>query len=329
MSVKMIFFLIYSGIIVMSRTQGIATQNNNQQNNQQEPHPGSLQHRNNIKNYIVYFLKKACKKPTSDCKLWLLSLLGEDCFETEIIDRIEDHDCRTKKNIKEYYQSYNDFELPPFVEIQLFKTLSTKSIHNNDFAAFMNFRISKDAVFVAAYNGSIKFLQAIKDAGCNLCIKNVYNITPAYMAVMKGHEACLRLLKEAGCELGHADNHGWTPAFIAARNGHTGCLQVLKEAGCDLGRVDDCGRTLAYMAAENGHESCLRVLKEAGCDLGQAGEHGRTLAYWAARNGHESCLRVLQEAGCDLEQASYEGETPVHIAAAEGHESCLRVLKNA
>ena len=49
---------------------------------------------------------------------------------------------------------------------------------------------------------------AIKDAGCNLCIKNVYNITPAYMAVVKGNEACLRLLKEAGCELGHADNYG-------------------------------------------------------------------------------------------------------------------------
>ena len=77
----------------------------------------------------------------------MLSLLGEDCFETEIIDRIEDHDCRTKKNIKEYYQSYNDFELP--LVTQLFKTLSTKSIHNNDFAAFMNFKISKDAVFVA------------------------------------------------------------------------------------------------------------------------------------------------------------------------------------
>ena len=187
----------------MSRIQRIATQNN-----QQDPHPGSLQHRNNIKNYIVYFLKKACKKRTSDCKLWLLSLLGEDCFETEIIDRIEDHDCRTKKNIKEYYKSYNDFKLPLDTTNIFnnplsgkFKTLSAKSIHNNDFAAFMNFRISKDAVFVAAYNGSIKFLQAIKDAGCNLCIKNVYNITPAYMAAMKGHEACLCLLKRLAANL--------------------------------------------------------------------------------------------------------------------------------
>ena len=61
----------------------------------------------------------------------------------------------TKKNIKEYYQSYNDFELP--LVTQLFKTLSTKSIHNNDFAAFMNFKISKDAVPVAAYNDLLNF----------------------------------------------------------------------------------------------------------------------------------------------------------------------------
>ena len=44
----------------MSRIQGIATQNN-QPNNQQDPHPGSLQHRNNTKNYIVHILRKLAK----------------------------------------------------------------------------------------------------------------------------------------------------------------------------------------------------------------------------------------------------------------------------
>ena len=102
----------------MSRKQRIATKNNNQQNNQQnnhhDLHPGSLQHRNNIKNYIFYIFKKACKAPSSYCKLWMLSFLGEDCFDTEIIRRIEDHDCRTKEDIEEYYKSYPHFSFPHF-----------------------------------------------------------------------------------------------------------------------------------------------------------------------------------------------------------------------
>ena len=128
----------------MSRIQRIATQNNqtnNQTNNQQEPHPGSLQHRNNIKNYIVYIFKNACKEPTSECKLWMLSLLGEDCFESEIIDRIEDYDCRTKQDIEEYYNSYIavfDWEYTScdileyynsFTLSKCSKSLSAKAIH--------------------------------------------------------------------------------------------------------------------------------------------------------------------------------------------------------
>ena len=83
-----------------------------------------------------------------------------------------------RRILKNITNPYNDFELP--LVTQLFKTLSTKSIHNNDFAAFMNFKISKDAVFVAAYNGSIKFLQATKDAGCDPCVKDNDGTTPAH-----------------------------------------------------------------------------------------------------------------------------------------------------
>jgi ankyrin repeat protein len=319
----------------MFREQGITNQNNNHKNNQQGAHPGSLQHRNNIKNYIIYILKKACQESSTElckdnCQLWMMWLLGEDCLDTEIFNRIEDYDCRTKEDIEEYYESYCEVSHFEYFHRKWIKSLSAKSIDNNDFMGFMKLEIKEDAVTMAVYTGSIKFLQVIKNSGYDLRKVTHYGTTPAHIAADKGHEACLRLLHEAGCNLDKAeDTCLQTPAHIAAMNGHEACLRLLKDAGCDLQQVDDDGATPVHIAAMSGHEACLRLLKEAGCDLGQMIDTGATAALMAAMNGHEACLCLLKEGGCDLGQAEANGITPAFMAAQNGHEACLRLLKDA
>jgi ankyrin repeat protein len=85
------------------------------------------------------------------------------------------------------------------------------------------------AVMVCARNGSVKCMQLLIDAGCNVnaTMAGGGGASALYVATQQGHRECVELLLRAGANVNAARDTGATPLYIATQQKRLDCISLV------------------------------------------------------------------------------------------------------
>ena len=147
-------------------------------------------------------------------------------------------------------------------------------------------------------HGDTDCLRIPVESKANLDLPNKDNVTPAFVAVHKGHTGCLRLLAEGKADLDLPTKDGVTPAFLAAENGHTYCFRLLAESKANLETADNTGVTPLGIVVSRDRVDAVQLLVTHGVAVNPPPDNwGDTPLSEAKAAGHSAMVEILLAAG--------------------------------
>jgi len=208
------------------------------------------------------------------------------------------------------------------------------------------------ALHLAAMNGHIDTIRALKEMGGDLSVKCDNHGTPMHWAARR---EILKVLQEMqGTKIKEpptpiSDVEGqelldaikvWSdmealgrkgrqrPIHCATRYGDLDAVKLLLELGEDISALDCNSNTAMHYAAAGGYLDIVKELKETGASISARNYRGSTPIHRAARFGSVHVIEALKEMGADILAEGYGGATILHYAVAGNQSRTLRMLKN-
>ena len=118
-------------------------------------------------------------------------------------------------------------------------------------------------------------LRAMIKAGAK--VNDVEGFTPPLLsAARQGSEARMRMLLEAGANVKVADVNDMTPLMYVSSMGKVDLMRAMIQAGADVNAQNKEGKTALMMAVHHGDAEAVRILLEAGADVNAKDKEGRT-----------------------------------------------------
>ncbi len=143
------------------------------------------------------------------------------------------------------------------------------------------------AVFEAALEGNLAFVQGALDDGFDVNQTNADQQTLLMLASFNGHTELCRLLIARGAIVDARDYKYSTPLMFAASGPFPATVQLLLEAGADPNAVDRSeGFTALMHAAAEGQLEVVKLLLEHGADRSIRDVDEDTAETFARQNGH-------------------------------------------
>jgi ankyrin repeat protein len=182
----------------------------------------------------------------------------------------------------------------------------------------------------AVERGSLDVVRAAAECGCDVHSENSKGQNAAHMAAHYCHDHIIPFLNSMRVDLDVPDKHGITPALLAVQRGHAAILKTLSHYGVDMnaGRHRESRRNLFNEAVACGDLTVMAVLVECGVDVHARCDKARdTVVHTAASKGQHHVFVELQRLGVSLESSDSAGQSPAFIAAGRGGMESLRVLR--
>ena len=160
-------------------------------------------------------------------------------------------------------------------------------------------------------------VKALVEAGANVNIKAVYNVTPLIATAANGNEDIVKYLISSGAKLNELDADGFSEAGNAISNNHTRVLQLLGDAGSNLTQPQGPEAlpliSLAARSLEAG-EKMVKYLISKGADVNQKDRNGNAPLFYAAFLGNTRVSELLLCAGADIDHLNDENTTALAMA---------------
>jgi ankyrin repeat protein len=114
-------------------------------------------------------------------------------------------------------------------------------------------------------DAGMPLLQVLRDLGADLHRSGSRANTSAHLAAEAGSVRMLQLLSNAGCDLLHPQNiDGYTPLMSAARGGKANTMRFLLDKGASYDVVDANNTSLIELTIQWGNPTVMQVLQDAG-----------------------------------------------------------------
>lgn len=182
------------------------------------------------------------------------------------------------------------------------------------------------ALHLAAMNGHIDTIRALKEMGGDLSVKCDNDGTPMHWAarreilkVLQEMQGTEILIKEPPTPI--SDVEGQELLYIYAIKSWSDMETDLLAPGCE-----GCQRPIHY-AARDGDLDAVKLLLELGEDISAQDSEGNTAIHYAAGGGYLDIVRELKEMGEPISARNYSGEMPIHSAALDGRLHVVEALK--
>ncbi|CAL4110191.1 unnamed protein product, partial [Meganyctiphanes norvegica] len=193
-------------------------------------------------------------------------------------------------------------------------------------------RTFEEKMFDAAKVGDDRGISEAILFELNINSKNLFGLTPLYIASGGGHSAVVEILLDAGAEVNMACR-GLTPLWNASSWGHSAIMEMLLNKGADINTTNPYGgATPLWIASRMGHSAAVEMLLKKGAVVNIANMIGVTPVTplkAATRNGHSAVMEMLKQAGklADVNLAANDVLAPLRAASCEGHFDGMEMLK--
>ena len=156
-----------------------------------------------------------------------------------------------------------------------------------------------DALVDAAYQGDVKKLRQMIQAGADVNLPDFRGDYPVHGAIQTFEIACLKILLQAGAEVNALSSFLSTPFLDACRSGSIKAMTILPEHGADPHARDRGGLTALHRAAESGSFEAVVALLAQGVSIAPRDGSGGTPLLYAARAGGSSVWPMWRVRGGD------------------------------
>lgn len=168
--------------------------------------------------------------------------------------------------------------------------------HNAEVVAISQPTIANTPLCAAAANGFDDICQVLIDAGADVNMQGLSNITPLYWAAQDGAVKLCDYLCKNGAVIDDPVHQGRTPLGAAAFNGHVDCIKILWSHNADPDHRDDFGYSPLMLAAQAGSLETVMFLVER-CRLGntitETCKNNQTASDRAAWHEHKDVFDYL------------------------------------
>lgn len=122
----------------------------------------------------------------------------------------------------------------------------------------------RSALFLAAYNGKIKTLEILFQAGTDLNSRDYQGRTPLIQAAEGRQPLMVEALLNLGAEVNARDNEGRTALMVAVQSRYITTVKILIHAGADINVKDMEGNTVLIYAEQAKDKVITKLLRDAG-----------------------------------------------------------------
>ncbi|KAF6806913.1 ankyrin domain protein [Colletotrichum plurivorum] len=114
----------------------------------------------------------------------------------------------------------------------------------------------------AAKAGDVQVIEELIRKGIKPDVKNIWSVTPLWIAASVGHNTIVKLLAERrDVDVNSRSVLGASPLFWPASRGDEPIVATLMDAGADPTFMDCDGNTAIMIARKNGHEKIAKMLE--------------------------------------------------------------------
>lgn len=199
------------------------------------------------------------------------------------------------------------------------------------------------ALHEAARANSARAAAALLGAKAQVHVTDSLGVSPARLAVHRGHADVLRVLLQGKAAINMPPLHARAPALddlgvdyppllqplvsVAARENHCDVLRVLLDAKAEMPTARE---NPVRLAAAGGHSQALALLlMHAKASTDAQGEDSTPL-HEACRHGHVATVQQLLDGRADVDAATcISGATPLTVAAEFQFDNVARILLRA
>jgi ankyrin repeat protein len=180
-------------------------------------------------------------------------------------------------------------------------------------------------------DAGMPLLQVLRDLGADLHRSGSGANTPAHLAAEAGSVRMLQLLSNAGCDLLRPQNiDGYTPLMSAAHGGEANTMRFLLDKGASYDVVDANGTSLIELTIQWGNPTVMQTLQDAGVNYNSSSPPSRGISIahpvWAAiHSGLDAPVRKILDDGLSPEYR-YDGISLLHLALEVSNLRVSRLL---
>ena len=189
-----------------------------------------------------------------------------------------------------------------------------------------------DHGFTSLINATIsecdESISMLLKAGADVHAKNKDNATAAHFAAGDGSVRRLQALLDAGCDVNSMSKAGGLLHWAAGK-ARNDAIKYLLDRGIDVNRLNSDGMPPVLLTAVASNDVGVKYLVEAGADVGFIVTGNLTVLHIASENGLLDAVGAIIKTAKGLEccqLATVDGNVPLHLAAMAGHEAVTRVL---
>ena len=160
-----------------------------------------------------------------------------------------------------------------------------------------------DKMRYAAYNGIVKDVKQLLEAGVDVDLCDDQKNTPLLSAADQGRLKVVELLLQHGPDVNASNQYGHTPLTQACENGNDRIVELLLEHGAEVNpkspAIDPLSMPIANAVRGKGPKRLriVELLIAAGAKLDLVNKHGVCLLQWAATSTSPEVCKALIDAG--------------------------------
>ena len=207
---------------------------------------------------------------------------------------------------------------------------------------------SPEPLHDAAYNGDLKHVRSLVEAGCDVNAPSELGIDPTDLLAGVSSQAVGKSAN-GGPILQIAYNprvtetdifgrtiydnsvrhwiRGSTPLQAALSGGHNDIAKYLLSVGAKVNVKNELGVTPLLEAIHTASPEVVSALVKAGADVNAADHDGGAPLHAAVRNNRPEIVELLLAAGADANAKDCSGKTPLDWCARFGHEQIAEMLR--
>jgi len=182
-------------------------------------------------------------------------------------------------------------------------------------------------LYNACDTGDVELVKALLAIGENPNIYSIYNdMTPLYVASMRGYADIVELLIDDGAKLDFFTNKGGTSLSVASYHGHASVVKVLLDSNIDPDFQDNSGATALHIAAKQNCIDCVKLLLEYGANIYLETNIGYTALRYACEENHIEIVKLLLETGGAVLN-TVNGVMALSVARKRGYNDVVEMLE--
>jgi ankyrin repeat protein len=189
-----------------------------------------------------------------------------------------------------------------------------------------NFGSIETLPLAVAEHGSLAFIHALEERGCNL-VRDDQRGRMAFVSARNPDPEVFDYLLNHGADPSEGNDFGYTPLILAALNNHHHLIRRYLDRGDNVAVRDVDGETALSLAIEKRHENSVAVFREFHVEEGDYSALDPEAAMLkAAEDGSLGSILNLRDSGVPVNCSDEEGNSPLMIAVRAAHHGVVRSL---